>query len=183
MKPGLLLHHCCAPCSVGPLSLLKENFALTGFWFNPNIHPGDEYELRKKSLIRFVKKEGIELTFGPDYAEDEWFKNAAGCAPGRCTFCYYVRFKETARRAKLLGLEAFTTTLLSSPYQKHELIIDIAAKAAGEEGVKFYYEDFRPYFYEGKTKAKALGFYMQKYCGCKFSKEEREQQKKTPRFR
>ena len=172
MKPGLLLHHCCAPCSVKVIGRLREKFDLKSFWFNPNIYPADENARRRESLLRLASMEGLLLVPGPEYPESLWMDNARSYEGERCRFCYSLRLKETARKAKSLGLKYFSTSLLSSPYQKHDLIRETAAAAAGEEGVEFYYEDFRPYYYEGKNEARKLGFYMQKYCGCVFSKQE-----------
>ena len=177
MKNGLLLHHCCAPCSVSIVNRLKDNFDLQGFWFNPNVHPAEENLKRKNSVLELAAENNIALHCGPEYPENDWIEKARAYGMDRCRFCYSVRMKETAKRAKSLGLEMFSTTLLSSPYQKHEIIKETAIEAARSEGVEFYYEDFRPYFYEGRNKARLLGFYMQQYCGCSFSKQEREAEK------
>ena len=91
----------------------------------------------------------------------------------RCGKCYEMRLFETARQAKELGFDSFTSSLFISPYQNHELMRETAERAAMEYGVEFLYRDFRPYFHAGQDKAKELGFYMQKYCGCVFSEEER----------
>ncbi len=177
MKNGLLLHNCCAPCSVSAVRNLKAEFDLQGFWFNPNIHPAEENIKRRDSVAALAAKNNFALNFGPEYSEARWTETA--CMPGtdRCRFCYSLRMKETAKKAKSLGLELFTTSLLSSPYQKHDMIKETAAEAARSEGVQFYYRDFRPFYYEGRNEARSLGFYMQKYCGCRFSKKEREAEK------
>jgi len=178
MKAELLLHHCCAPCSVRVVGKLEENFGLQSFWFNPNIHPLEENARRRDSLARFAASRNLPLHFGPEYPEKLWLDTARSCGGTRCSFCYSVRLRETAKKARSLGLKYFSTTLLASPYQKHELIREAALAAAAGENVEFYYEDFRPYFFEGKTEARKLGYYLQKYCGCGFSKEERENEKR-----
>ena len=91
----------------------------------------------------------------------------------RCGYCYRVRMEETAKYAAENGYDSFTTTLLISPYQNHEMICAVA-KAMGEKyGVEFLYRDFRPLFQAGQEYAREHGFYMQKYCGCIFSEEDR----------
>ena len=84
-----------------------------------------------------------------------------------------MRLFETARQAKELGFDSITSSLIISPYQNHELMRETAQRAAAEYGVEFLYRDFRPLFKQGQEKARELGFYMQKYCGCVFSEEER----------
>ena len=97
---------------------------------------------------------------------------------GRCLKCYAIRLEKTALAAAQDGYNAFSTTLLVSPYQDHDAIRRIGLEAAAKHGVEFFYRDFRPFFREGQTKARAAGFYMQKYCGCIFSEEESFKQKK-----
>ena len=91
----------------------------------------------------------------------------------RCVKCYEMRLFEAARQAKEGGFDSFTSSLFISPYQQHELMREVAERAAAEYGVEFLYRDFRPWFRAGQERARELGFYMQKYCGCVFSEEER----------
>jgi len=107
-------------------------------------------------MLELADKKGLLMHFGPEYPESLWLENARSAGPDRCRFCYYLRMKEAAKAAKQCTAEGFSTTLLSSPYQKHELIRETAMKAAEEEKVKFVYEDFRPFFYEGKKQAKEI---------------------------
>ena len=93
--------------------------------------------------------------------------------PNRCVKCYEFRLTEAARQAAEGGFDSFTSSLFISPYQQHDLMREIAQRAAKEYGVEFLYRDFRPYFKAGQEKARELGFYIQKYCGCIFSEEER----------
>ena len=92
---------------------------------------------------------------------------------GRCAVCYALRFEAAAEMAAKEGFDSFTSSLFISPYQQHELMREVAEQAAFNHGVTFLYRDFRPYFREGQQRARELGFYMQKYCGCVFSEEER----------
>ena len=136
-----LLHICCAPCANQPIEVLRtDGFEVTGFWYNPNIHP---------------------------------FREVAEDIAGRCVKCYEMRLFETARQAAEGGFDSFTSSLFISPYQNHELMREVAERAAHEYGVEFLYRDFRPYFRDGQTFAREHDFYIQKYCGCVFSEEER----------
>lgn len=169
----LLLHHCCAPCSPGITSMLNAQYYVHSFWFNPNIHPANEHAKRKDSLCRFVSELGFPLHIGPEVPQDEWLRQAPANAPDRCRFCYRLRLEATARAAKELGIGFFSTTLLSSPFQKHDLIREIGFAVQEQEKVAFVSGDFRPYYYQGRNEAAKKGFYMQKYCGCVISLEER----------
>ena len=100
-------------------------------------------------------------------------REVAADIPGRCIKCYEMRLFRTAQVAKEQGFDGFTSSLFISPYQKHELMAEVAQRAADTYGVAFYYQDFRPLFRAGQEFAREHGFYMQKYCGCVFSEEER----------
>lgn len=175
MEKKLLLHTCCAPCSVYCIELLrKEGIEPVSFWFNPNIHPYMEYKARRDCLIEYSKMENFELIINENYGLREFCKNVSNDMKNRCqNYCYRVRMEETAKYAKEHGFEAFTTTLFVSPYQKHEKIKEVCEEMAKKYGVKFLYRDFREGFRQGQNKARNLGLYMQKYCGCVFSEEER----------
>lgn len=169
-----LLHICCAPCANQPIQTLREEgLEVSGFWFNPNIHPYTEYRARKNTLEEYAKEIAMPLVTIQEYGLRTFVQNVAENIDGRCTYCYRVRMEETARYAADHGFDTFTTSLLISPYQNHEAII-ATAQAMGEEyGVKFLYRDFRPLFRAGQDFAREHGFYMQKYCGCVFSEEDR----------
>lgn len=171
----ILLHHCCAPCSINVLDELSKERDIEGFWYNPNIHPNGEHENRFKSLEQLLRSRDIILHVkdGSSYDIDAWKANAPPSPPERCSYCYYLRMNETAFTAKQAGIPEFSTTLLSSPYQKHDIIKQIGERVARAYGLKFYYKDFRPSYYEGRNKARRDGMYMQKYCGCEFSITER----------
>ena len=169
-----LMHICCAPCANRPIDLLRrEGVGVTGFWFNPNIHPYTEYEARKATLEGYAKEIGMKLVIGGTYDLRSFVTHVAGNIDGRCAYCYRVRMEETARYAAEHGFDSFTTSLLISPYQKHDAIAAVAREMGEKYGVAFLYRDFRPLFQEGQAFARAHGFYMQKYCGCIFSEEER----------
>lgn len=169
-----LMHICCAPCANRPIARLREEgFSVTGFWFNPNIHPYTEYQARKHTLEAYAKEIGMKLIIGGTYDLRPFVTAVAGNIDARCAYCYRTRMEETARYAAEHGFDRFTTSLLISPYQNHEAIAAIAREMAAQYGVEFLYRDFRPLFQEGQEFARAHGFYMQKYCGCIFSEEER----------
>ena len=174
--PKVLLHCCCAPCSLSCVEPLKnEDVDITAFWFNPNIHPFKEYEARRDCLVEFMENKKIHLVVKEDYGLREFVKNVAEDMDGRCVYCYSVRLEETAKYAKENGFDGFTSTLFSSLYQNHELMVKKANELAEKYGVEFYYRDFRPNFREGNQKAREMGLYLQKYCGCIFSEEDRYQ--------
>ena len=170
----LLLHICCAPCSVACIkSLREEKIEPHGFWYNPNIHPVTEYRARRNCLEEYAKEIELPLIMRNDYGLRPFVRAVAEDIPHRCVKCYEMRLFETARQAAEGGFDSFTSSLFISPYQKHELMREVAERAAAEYGVQFLYRDFRPYFRAGQDFAREHGFYMQKYCGCIFSEEER----------
>lgn len=171
----LLLHTCCAPCSVYCIdSLAEEEIKPVVYWYNPNIHPYTEYKARRDCLKEYTKQIGIESIFEEEYGLVPFCKVAVQDLENRCgNYCYPVRLAKTAKYAKEHGYDAFSTTLLVSPYQKHELICEIAEKIAKQYNIPFFYRDFRVGFREGQAKAREIGLYMQKYCGCIFSEEIR----------
>ena len=171
----LLMHTCCAPCSVYCIdSLREEGIEPTVYWFNPNIHPYIEYKTRRDTLKEYTKSIKVNAIFEENYGLRDFCKNVINDLEGRCkNYCYPVRLEQTAKYAKENGYDYFTTTLLVSPYQNHEALIEVAEKMANKYGVKFLYRDFRVGFREGQAKARELGLYMQKYCGCIFSEEMR----------
>lgn len=169
-----LMHICCAPCANRPIARLREEgLSVTGFWFNPNIHPYTEYQARKRTLEEYSKEIGMKLVIGGTYDLRPFIAAVAGDIDSRCTYCYRVRMEKTAQYAAANGFDSFTTSLLISPYQNHEAIAAVAREMGEKYGVTFLYRDFRPLFQEGQQFARDHGFYMQKYCGCIFSEEER----------
>ena len=171
---SLLLHICCAPCSVACIQQLRgEGIEPTGFWYNPNIHPFTEYRSRRDCLREYAKSIGLELVEKDEYGLRPFVQAVAADIDHRCSYCYAVRLAKTAQYAAQHGFDAFTTTLLVSPYQNHELLVEVGRQMAEKYGVQFLPYDFRPRFREGQDKARELGLYMQKYCGCVFSEEDR----------
>ena len=169
-----LLHICCAPCANQCIDVLRaDHYDVTGFWYNPNIHPFTEYRARRNCLRQYAQTIPLPLIERNDYGLRPFVRAVAEDIEHRCVKCYEFRLFEAARAAKEGGFDSFTSSLFISPYQNHELMREVAQRAAAEYGVEFLYRDFRPYFRAGQEKARELGFYIQKYCGCVFSEEER----------
>lgn len=169
-----LLHICCAPCSNMCIETLRgEGIEPVGFWYNPNIHPFTEYRSRRNCLRDYAATIDLKLIERNDYGLRPFVRAVAEDIPNRCVKCYEMRFDAAAAMAEEQGFSSFTSSLFISPYQKHDLMRECAERAAFAHHVTFLYRDFRPYFREGQERARALGFYMQKYCGCVFSEEER----------
>lgn len=174
----LLLHMCCAPCSVYPVSVLQDekiNFA--GYFYNPNIHPREELIKRRENVEKFSYLKNIQVMYSEDFMQEKW-ENFNLTEDRRCHMCYSLRLDKAASYAKENGFDAFTTTLLVSPYQKHELIIELGEKTAQKHELRFFYRDFRPGFRQGQQQAKDMGLYRQKFCGCIISYHESTYTKK-----
>ena len=173
---SVLMHTCCAPCSLSCIDPLRaEGIEPVAFWYNPNIHPWKEYEARRDCLLAYAPTIEMQVIVDEDYGLRTFVEHVASDINHRCTYCYQHRLEETARSAAEHGYEAFPSTLLASLYQDHEAIRAAAEKYARQYGVEFLYRDFRPNFRAGNQRARELGFYMQKYCGCVFSEQDRYQ--------
>ena len=173
---SVLMHTCCAPCSLSCIDPLRaEGIEPVAFWYNPNIHPWKEYEARRDCLLAYAPTIEMQVIVDEDYGLRTFVEHVASDIDHRCTYCYQHRLEETARYAAEHGYEAFTSTLLASLYQDHDGIKAAAEAFAKQYGVEFLYRDFRPNFRVGNQRARELGFYMQKYCGCVFSEQDRYQ--------
>ena len=169
-----LLHICCAPCANQCIEVLRgDKIEVTGYWYNPNIHPFTEYRARRNCLRDYAATIELPLIEQDDYALRPFIRQVAEDIGNRCVKCYEMRLFEAARNAKEKGFDSFTSSLFISPYQNHELMRQVAERAAFEYGVEFLYRDFRPFFRAGQEFAREHEFYMQKYCGCVFSEQER----------
>ncbi len=167
----LLLHICCAPCLCHPYRVLSsENVDFTGFWYNPNIHPYQEYQARLQSVKDFAREHKMPAVFRDDYPLEQTLELLSR---ERCQGCYRLRLEETARQAKAQGFQAFSSTLLYSIYQKHDLIRELGTEIGKRQGVEFYYRDLRTGWEEGRRISMEENLYRQKYCGCIFSERDR----------
>ena len=179
----LLMHACCAPCSVYCIKELRsENIEPTIYWYNPNIHPFTEYKARRDCLKEYCQKINIKLEVNDEYGLRDFCKNTINNLQSRCVdYCYPIRLRKTFEYAKENGYDAVTTTLLYSIYQKHDFIKHYCEELSNEFGIQFLYRDFRVGFWEGHEEAKNAGLYMQKYCGCIFSEESRYNNPNSPK--
>ena len=177
---SIILHICCAPCAIFPVQYLrKQGFKVKGLFFNPNIHPFLEYKMRLEALKILSKDAEIEFEQA-EYEPKIFFNEIHGQdePPGRCSICWRMRLRETAKRASALGFEYFTTTLLVSPYQDTSTLEKIGEEEAKSAGIKFFTADFKSGFRQAHETAKKCGIYCQKYCGCLYSEIERSRKHK-----
>ena len=160
----LLLHSCCAPCSVYCVDTLRaDGIEPTSLWFNPNIHPWTEYDARRRTLLEYGEKEHVEVHILEDYGLRDFVRAVSADIDHRCAHCYTIRLGTAAKYAADHGYDAFTSSLLISPYQNHELLKAVGETMGRKYGVKFYYRDFRPGFREGQAKAREMGL-KKVYC-------------------
>ncbi len=170
----LLLHICCGPCALFPLKKLREaGHEVTGFFYNHNIHPYQEYAKRRDAALQMAEQQQLPLVLHDDYDLEGFLANVAGDPATRCSYCYASRMTATAKTAAAGGFDAFTVSLLYSRYQKHEEIRRLGEQIGADQGVTFYYEDFRPGWQEGIKLSREQGLYRQQYCGCIYSEKER----------
>jgi predicted adenine nucleotide alpha hydrolase (AANH) superfamily ATPase len=170
----ILLHICCANCAIYPLERMKEKGDdVTGYFFNPNIHPFQEYQKRLDALKKYSERVGVNVIYRDEYLLEEFLRNVSHRVEERCQYCYSLRLESTACEAKKNVFDGFSTTLLQSTHQNHALIKETGEHIAHEIGIPFYYEDFRQGWKKGMEVSKAMGLYRQQYCGCIFSEKER----------
>ena len=170
----LLLHICCGPCLIYPLKALRaEGFSVDGYFYNPNIHPYTEFKARMEAMEKYAASEGLRVASEVGYDMEEFLRRAVRHEDDRCGSCYEMRLRKTAQCAKDSGYDAFTSTLLYSKYQNHDLIVQIADVLARDIGIEFMYQDFREGWREGQETSRVIGMYRQKYCGCIYSEKER----------
>jgi len=170
----ILLHTCCGPCALYPLRTLRAaGHDVTGFFYNHNIHPYQEYTRRRDAVLQMAELEALPLIMRDEYDLEGFLANVAAQPEQRCSYCYASRLRATAETAASGGFDAFSASLLYSRYQRHEEIRELGEKLGREFGVAFHYQDFRPGWQEGIRLSKELGLYRQQYCGCIYSEKER----------
>ena len=171
---NLLLHICCGPCAAGPVEILREEgHSVSACFFNPNVHPYLEHQRRLEAAEKFCASAGIGLVGEPEYELEQFLRLVVNHEEERCPICYRYRLERVAELAKREGFDAFTTTLLVSPHQKHNVISEIGQDVGKKAGIEFYYRDFRPAWKRGREIAKELELHRQQYCGCIYSEKER----------
>ena len=186
VKPTLLLHSCCGPCSSACIERLKPFFDITILYYNPNIEPIEEYTKRKNEQIRFINEIGEVKFLDCDWDNDMFLNMSKGLEKEkeggiRCHKCYDLRLNKTAELAKEENFEYFGTTLTVSPYKNSQVINEIGDKLSKEHNVKFLFSDFKKK--NGYTRSielsKEYNLYRQDYCGCVYSKMERDEKCKV----
>lgn len=175
----LLLHSCCAPCSSACLERLKDTFAITILYYNPNIDEREEYEKRKAEQIRFLQETGWAKILDCDHDKQAFESIAKGLEDQpergkRCYLCYKLRLDKTAQTAKEQGFALFGTTLTLSPHKNAEWLNELGALAAERYGVEYLYSDFKKQggYYRSIALSKTHNLYRQDFCGCRYSKRQ-----------
>lgn len=170
----LLLHICCGPCATYPVPALREEgFDLVGYYYNPNIHPYTEWFKRKEALQQYAQAVDLKVIYDEKYNPAQYFQNTSYRESQRCLICYQMRLQQAAHIARKGKFDCFSTTLLVSKYQKHELIRQVAQAVGDQYGIPFLYRDFRAGFKETGVISREMGLYRQQYCGCLYSELER----------
>ena len=178
VKPTMLLHSCCAPCSTSVIERLRDYFNITVFYYNPNIFPNEEYFLRLSEQKRFLKEKNIPLIEG-EYKKEDFYSRIKGLENEkegglRCDKCIALRIEETARLAKEKGYDYFCTTLSVSPLKNAKVINEEGGSCEIKYGVKFLPSDFKKKdgYLNSIKLSKEYGLYRQHYCGCEFSRNK-----------
>jgi len=171
----ILVHICCGPCAITPVTaLLEAGMGVNGLYYNPNIHPLQEYLRRREGVVQMAERLGIQVIYKDDeYDPKDYFRAVTYREPNRCLPCYSLRLERTLSIARRGGFDAFTSTLLYSKFQKHEQIRTLGSDLAEGSGVEFHYQDFREGWSQGIALSKEWGMYRQQYCGCLYSEFER----------
>ena len=170
----VLIHLCCAPCSVYPVKTMKAGgLDVMGFFYRHNIHPYSECLRRQETLEGYARQIDLRLIIQEGYDLEGFIQNVVYREKDRCTYCYHDRLRTTALLAKRGKFDYFSSTLLYSKFQKHDMLKSIGESIGKSIGVPFFYEDFRSGWKEGIDTSKNLGLYRQQYCGCIYSEKER----------
>ncbi len=176
--PKMLLHACCAPCSSSVIEQLRDEYDLTMYYYNPNIHPQKEYQIRCDEMIRWCEKCELPLIVC-DYDPESWDEQVRGYEDEpergeRCTICYRMRMAAAAQQAQRDHFDFFTTVLSISPHKDADRINRLGAELEVLTGVKFYAANFKKKggFQRSLEISKEEGFYRQNYCGCRYSLAE-----------
>ncbi|MFW6011048.1 MAG: epoxyqueuosine reductase QueH [Desulfosalsimonas sp.] len=170
----ILLHICCAPCAIYPIEALAgQGFSVMGFFYRKNIHPYTECMKREQTLREYAGQTGLRVIYQEGYDMEGFLRSMVFRETERCRLCYHDRLTSTAKIAKHGKFDYFTSTLLYSKHQNHELIAEIGKSAGKKQGVPFYYQDFRGGWKDGIEKSRQMGMYRQQYCGCIYSEKDR----------
>ena len=169
-----LLHVCCANCAIYPINNMREEgLEVMGFFYRHNIHPYTECLRRQEALEAYAEQIKLKVIYQEDYDLEGFIRNVAFRESERCNYCYHDRLRSTALLAKRGKFDYFSSTLLYSKHQKHELIRSMGESIGKSVGVPFLYRDYREGWKEGIESSKQIGLYRQQYCGCVYSEKER----------
>jgi predicted adenine nucleotide alpha hydrolase (AANH) superfamily ATPase len=171
---SVLVHVCCAHCAAYTVEHWRlQGYAAIAFWYNPNIHPYTEHQNRLESMKKLAGEMDLPLLIADSYDMPEYFRRVAGNEENRCHDCFDLRLLKTAETACENGLDSFTSTLLISPHQQHEVLSEVGRRIAGERSIEFLYADLRKRYSDSRHITKPLDLYRQQYCGCIYSEWER----------
>jgi predicted adenine nucleotide alpha hydrolase (AANH) superfamily ATPase len=173
-KNTLLIHSCCAHCAAYTIEYWrKQGYDVSALWYNPNIHPYTEHQHRLEAMQTLAQQMTLPLIVIESYDIIDYFRQVVGHESQRCQYCFRLRLSKTAATAQQMGFDAFTTTLLISPQQKHDLLKEIGEELALETGVAYLYADLRKRYSDSRHITKPMDIYRQQYCGCVYSEWER----------
>ncbi len=173
---SVLIHSCCAHCAAYTIDYWRQqDYEVTALWYNPNIHPYTEHQHRLEAMQSLAQEVNLPLVATEGYDMIDYFRQVVGHEqePERCQYCFRLRLSKTAETARQMGIDAFTTTLLISPHQKHDLLHKIGRELAKEKGIEFLYADLRKRYSDSRRMTKKLDLHRQQYCGCVYSEWER----------
>jgi predicted adenine nucleotide alpha hydrolase (AANH) superfamily ATPase len=173
----VVLHACCGPCLLEPYDALSKDHSVLVVYANANIHPLEEYERRRDTLLEYAHGRGIAVE-EHSYRPDAWAEAVEGLESDparRCLACFRLRLGMAAERAAELGYDAVATTLTVSPYQKPAAIREAGEAACADAGVAYLVTDFRERYPDAVRRSRELGMYRQDFCGCRYSKDEATQ--------
>jgi hypothetical protein len=147
--------------------------SVTGYFFNHNIHPYQEYQRRLETVRKYAGNVELDVIYRNEYRMEEFLASVAANPAQRCLYCYASRLEAAAAEAVRLDFAVFTTTLLYSRYQQHDVIREIGEQVGEKHGINFHYADFRKGWQEGIVVSKKMVLYRQQYCGCIYSEKDR----------
>ncbi|MBN1389999.1 MAG: epoxyqueuosine reductase QueH [Candidatus Thermoplasmatota archaeon] len=186
----VLLQTCCGPCLTGSrIPFEEEGIGITGLWYNPNIHPWTEYDRRLQTLQRYIYLQPMEMIYDEEYPlygficgmldlskrtdEEKTGMMSEAQRAQRCSYCYRTRLKRTADEALKRGYDGYSSTMLISKHQDHDIIRRIGDEIGAEVGCDFVYMDLRKHWKDSIRLSREKRMYRQPYCGCIFSEQER----------
>lgn len=177
----VLFHICCAPCAIYPIKEMRSNgMEVTGYFFNHNIHPYQEYGRRLETVRQYADLVDLEVIYRDEYLLEEFLAAVATHPAERCLYCYSSRLAAAAVLAAEKGFDAYSSSLLYSRYQQHEAIKELGEKIGERYGIAFHYSDYRRGWKEGIDISKKMGLYRQQYCGCIYSEKDRYHPRPAP---